>query len=360
MEQIKKIVFADSNLFNTRASHSYNEDSNSSFSISIIVGLVSPNGTQVSSYGNISNSNPTKVDGNTIFDIASISKTFVATILEDMVNQGLVSLDDPVEKFMPRDNVTIPSYDGNKITLENLATHTSGMPDFPSGWIRNHSYTTQQVYDFISNTTLATKSGAKASYSDIGMGLLGHILSLRSGLSFDQLVKERILNLLDMDSTGIRICDSKLSVPKNIESKYAQDHITGKEVGLEFVPETIQSAGSMYSSTNDMLKYLSVNLGLIQSKISDSIKETQSIRHPFGQSSENKVLEDYVGSGWMVTTDFGKEVIWHTGSIDGFTSIIEFNPSKQIGVVVLCGCDYNDFSTQDMVNLIIPFLLFHK
>jgi CubicO group peptidase (beta-lactamase class C family) len=59
------------------------------------------------------------------------------------------------------------------------------VPDFPVGWVRNHSYTTQQVYDFISNTTLSNEPGTNANYSDIGMGLLGHVFSLMSGVSFD-------------------------------------------------------------------------------------------------------------------------------------------------------------------------------
>ena len=224
--------------------------------------------------------------------------------------------------------MVVPSYNGHKITLEHLATHTSGLPDFPAGWIRNQSYTTQQVYDFVSNATLSSKPGIKANYSDIGMGILGHILSLRAGVSFDQLVKDRILNVLAMDSTGMRINSSGISVPEDIKSRYAKGHIAGKEVNLEFIPETIQSAGAMYSTANDLLKYLSANIGLIQTKLKDSIQETHLIRHSFGQSSDNKSLKDYIGLGWTITTDFGKEVIWHTGSIDGYTSIIGFNPSK--------------------------------
>ena len=119
-----------------------------------------------------------------------------------MANQGLINLNDPIEKYLPTDKVIIPSFNGDKITLEHLVTHTSGLPDFPAGWIRNHSYTTQQVYDFVSNTTLASKPGTKANYSDNGMGILGHILSLKAGVSFDQLVKDRILNVLGTNSTG--------------------------------------------------------------------------------------------------------------------------------------------------------------
>ncbi|HKU83754.1 MAG TPA: serine hydrolase domain-containing protein, partial [Candidatus Nitrosocosmicus sp.] len=224
----------------------------SNIAVPIVVGIITPNGTQVSGYGNISNFNPTRVDGNTVFDIASISKTFVAVILADMVNQGLVNLNDTIEMYLPVDSVTVPSFDGHKITLESLATHTSGLPDFPVGWIRNHSYTPQQVYDFISNTNLTGIPGTKSSYSDIGMGLLGHILSLKSGVSFDQLVRDRILNVLGMDSTGMRIKSSEISVPDDIKSRFAQGHIAGKVVNLEFIPDTIQSAGAMYSTANDL------------------------------------------------------------------------------------------------------------
>ena len=360
LEQFKEIGFDHAPSSNSSSSYNSNAVSNSSISMPIVVGIVSPEGTQVSGYGNTSNFNPTKVDGNTVFDIASISKTFVAIILADMVNQGLVNLNDPIEKYLPVDNIAVPSYNGHKITLEDLATHTSGLPDFPTGWIRNHSYTTQQVYDFVSNTSLSNKPGTKPNYSDIGMGLLGHILSLRAGVSFDQLVKDRILNVLAMESTGMRMNISGVSVPVDIKPRYATGHIAGKEVNLEFIPEIIQSAGAMYSSTNDLLKYLSANIGLIQTKISDVIQETHPIRHSFGQSSENKSLKDYIGLGWTVTTDFGKEVIWHTGSIDGYTSIIGFNPNKQIGLVILCGCNHDDFSSQEMINLVIPFLLYYE
>jgi hypothetical protein len=158
IEQFKEIVFDHPSSSNSSSSSANTSSvSNSSISMPIVVGIVSPDGTQISGYGNISNFNSTMVDGNAVFDIAYISKTFVAIILADMVNQGLVKLNDPIEKYLPVGNVTVPSYNGHKITLEDLATHTSGLPDFPTGWIRNHSYTTQEVYDFVSNTTLSGK-----------------------------------------------------------------------------------------------------------------------------------------------------------------------------------------------------------
>ena len=255
LEKFKEIVYGNPTYNNTFFPNN-NIKPDWSNSIPIVVGIVSPNGTQVSGYGNISKINPTVVDGNTVFDIASISKTFVAIILADMVNQGLLNLNDPLEKYLPADKITVPSFNGHKITLEHLATHTSGLPDFPTGWIRNHSYTTQQVYDFVSSTTLSSNPGTEANYSDIGMGILGHILSLKAGVSFDQLLQDRILKVLAMNSTGMRMNTTAVSVSEEIKSRYAQGHIAGKEVSLELVPETIQSAGAMYSTANDLLKYL--------------------------------------------------------------------------------------------------------
>ena len=79
----------------------------------------------------MSNANHITVNKDTIFAIGSITKVFTTILLADMVNRGLVNLDDPIEKYLPT-SVKVPTYNGQKITLENLATHTSGLSEFPS------------------------------------------------------------------------------------------------------------------------------------------------------------------------------------------------------------------------------------
>src|SRR6476619_4569547 len=278
---------------------------------------------------------------NTIFDTASIKKKFTTTLLADMVKQGLVNLDDPIKMYLPT-NVNVPTYNGHEITLEDLATHTSGLSDFPAGWIRNHTYNTWQVYDFLSNATLQSEPGTKANYSDFGMGLLGHILSLRAGVPYAQLVKDRILNVLGMNSTAIILSDT-------LKSRLAKGHIGGKEVNLEFIPEAIQPAGALHSTANDLLKYLAANIGLIHTSISDLIQETHLIRHeypqeldPFQFPSDKTLSASYIGLGWFIETNLGTEVIQHSGGIDGYSTLIGFNPTKQEGVVILCSCDGRD------------------
>ena len=342
--------------------------SNSSIPVSIVVGVISPNGTQVSGYGNISKANNTTVDRNTIFNIGSITKTFVGILLMDMVNQGLVKLDDPLEKYLPA-NVTVPTFQGHKITLEDLVTHTSGLPYWPPGWCDPtcwNNYTTQEVYQFLSNSSLANKPGTQDDYSNIGMGMLGQALSLRAGMPLDQLIKERILDVLGMNSTGMAMNATSISVPKDDESRFAKGHMAGNESDLVFLPQEVRAAGAMYSTVNDMLKYLSANMGLIDTKLNDAMQESRAIRHSVSEfqtsfvdpSGHKSPVLGYVGSDWNIQTDLGKKIIWRNGGIDGYSSLIAFNPDKQLGVAILCSCHFADVPPIEIISTAMTFLVY--
>ena len=193
------------------------------------------------------------------------------------------------------------------------------------------------------------------------MGLLGHILSIRAGVPYAQLVKDRILSVLGMDSTGISMNSTAIILSDSLKSRLAKGHIGGKEVNLEFVPEAIQGAGALHSTANDLLKYLSANMGLIHTSINDIIQETHLIRLEYPQApslhfdsiTNNKSLSaSYVGLGWFIDTNLGTEVIQHSGGIDGYSSFIGFNPTKQEGVVLLCSCEAKDMPSPVIESLI--------
>jgi serine-type D-Ala-D-Ala carboxypeptidase/endopeptidase len=163
------------------------------------------------SFGNMSKSHNIPVNESTIFHIGSITKAFTTLLLADMVKQGIVNLNDPIEKYLPT-GVRVPDYKGHKITIEELATHTSGLPEFPSNYgvflpkarildpnYNPNNYTAKQLYQALSNFTLTSEPGSKYRYSNFGLGLLGHILSLKAGgIPYEQLVTEKILNVLGM------------------------------------------------------------------------------------------------------------------------------------------------------------------
>jgi len=165
---------------------------------------VDPDGTRIFSFGNMSTAHNVPVNQNTFFNIGSITKTFTTLLLADMVEQGLVNLNDPVEKFLPP-SVKVPQFNGKKITLEDLAAHTSGLPEWPSNvWLNNTvgdinpNYNATQLYQALSETNLTREPGVQVQYSSFGIGL-GHVLSLKSdGIPYQELVKDRILNVLGM------------------------------------------------------------------------------------------------------------------------------------------------------------------
>ena len=112
----------------------------------IVVGIVDRDGTQFYSHGKISNAINATVDQNTIFAIGSNTKVFTTILLAQMVEDGLIKLNDPIDKYLPS-NVIVPQYKGHKITIEDLATHTSGLPEFPSNYCSSFAISNAQTLD---------------------------------------------------------------------------------------------------------------------------------------------------------------------------------------------------------------------
>src|SRR5882672_2006871 len=98
--------------------------------VGIVAGVVEPDGRRVVAYGNLANGDPRTLDGDTIFEIGSVSKVFTSLALADMVHRSEVSLDDPAATYLPQ-NVKMPERSGKSITLLDLSTHTSGLPPLP-------------------------------------------------------------------------------------------------------------------------------------------------------------------------------------------------------------------------------------
>lgn len=296
----------------------------------IVIGFIGINGTSVYSFGNISESNNRPVNGNTLFNIDSITKTFTTLALAYMVNQGIIKLSDPIEKYLPS-NVTVPQFNGIKITIEDLATHTSGLPYIPSNiWINNTigdlntDYNLTRMYQALSNTTLTREPGTKFEYSDFGMGFLGHILtSQEGGMSYEQVIKNRILNVLDMNDTKITLSEN------DIKDRFPMGHQNGSEIKTPQIPDVLAGAGSFHSTSNDMSIYLSANLGLLHTTLDYSIQLQQLIRHA-GTIANPMNYSEYVALSWRVLTDLGTEVIAHKGAIDGWNSFIGFIPQSKL------------------------------
>ena len=244
-----------------------------------------------------------------------------------MVKQGIINLDDPIEKYLPAD-VKVPQFNGHKITLENLASHTSGLPEWPSNiWLNNivgnlnPNYNENLLYQALSNTTLTREPGLQFQYSTFGLGLLGHLLSIKAGVPYEQLVKDRVLDVLGMNDTKITLSYN------DIKNRSPVGHEGGKDVITPIIPAVLEGGGKLRSTANDMLKYASANLGFLHSKLDGAIELQHLIRHSAINANPMNYSE-YAALGWRVLTNFGSETLSHTGSINGWNAFVGFTPDK--------------------------------
>jgi len=279
----------------------------------------------------------------TLYGIGSVTKSFTALGIMQLVEEGKIRLDDSVEKFLPLKLESL----GVPVTIHHLLTHSSGIPDlayaeaFLSGvlgygdaWLPVS--TAEDVIAFMhdANDWAVSKPGERFFYLNEGYVLLGQIISKLSGLTYEEYVQQRILRPLRMDRTFFLKADVER------ESDRATPYITdkeGKHLPSVF-PYGISSDGGLISNVVDLSNYLKMcfNQGEF---------EGQNLvdRQTFEKIVTSHILEpsetfgkDAYGYGWEIIPNFyGYKLINHSGSVMVHTAHIAYLPERRIGVSVL-------------------------
>ena len=180
-----------------------------------------------------------------------------------MVVHGEVKLSDPVSKYLP-ESVHMPTRNGKQITLLDLATHHSGLPRMPSNFV--DGYTDAQLYDFLSNYTLTRDPGAKSDYSNLGVGLLGHVLALKAGMDYDTLLRTRITGPLNMNDTAM--------VPTaEMQQNLAPGHDDKLRPAPSLIMEVMAFAGAIRSDADDILTFVAWNMGFTKTPLETAMKK---------------------------------------------------------------------------------------
>ncbi|MEM7602101.1 MAG: serine hydrolase domain-containing protein, partial [Verrucomicrobiota bacterium] len=199
------------------------------------------------------------IDEHSLFEIGSITKTFTGVLLADQVLRGNVKLDDPITKFLP-DLTTVSEFDLSSVSLVDLATHTSGFPRLPSNLEEGSEpdnpyahYTNERLYKYLASFTADDfEEPGKMSYSNLGIGLLGHLLELATGKTYEELLAEVILVPLKMEETYFQ--RSTDAIPETANGRFATGHRAGKTVS-HWQIDALGGAGAIVSSASDMLRY---------------------------------------------------------------------------------------------------------
>lgn len=288
--------------------------------VGIVVGLVDERGSRIVSCGKMDNGTALEVNGDTIFNIRSMTCTFTGLLLQDMIERGEMKLDDPVAKYLPK-LVKMPTRNGKEITLRHLVAETSGIESAISNLDPKRAdnpladYTIEKMYAFLSGYKLTCDPGAKHEHGGVAMGLLGDVIALKAGTNYESLVVDRICWPLKMDST-------RFTLAPELKARFATGHnqfgyaVPTVDMGV------LMPLGGLRSTANDMLKFISANLGLMPTGLTPLMEKNVMI-----------MGFDPLGSG----------IIHLSGGGFGFRSYACYDKTRRRGVVVLS----NVFNSED-------------
>jgi CubicO group peptidase (beta-lactamase class C family) len=312
-------------------------------SIGLAVAIVTPTNTTIMAFGRASLASGAGTRGDTLFEIGSITKTFTGLALAREIERGTLRLDQPLQELLPP-GVVLPAA-ARGVTLQQLATHSSGFPRMPARWslLRGVGmllfgsdpyvgYTEADLLEDVSTVKVRSKPGTKSNYSNFGMVLLGHLLAAKAGLSYETLVQREICLPLAMNDTTVTIEPAQAS---RVAQGYRAVLRCGPAVLVLpsdpwFANNPLGGAGALRSTATDMLAYLLANMRPEGSPLEPALRASH--RELFRENSRSAL-----GMNWFRTRNrqLRQTLIWHNGATGGFRSFIGFTEDSRFGVLIL-------------------------
>ena len=289
----------------------------------VIMGQIINGKSEFAAAGRMSQKGPL-VDQNTLFEIGSITKVFTGVILADTVLQKKAALSDPISMYLPEG--TLPENSQlSKITLLELATHTSGLPRLPNDLFEDgdsdnpyHHYTREKLFKYLATFDKNDfgESG-KYLYSNLGFGLLGEILAHINNTTYSELLQETILNPLNMRNTFVQV--SPDTAASHLKDKLAVGHNKGNPTA-HWSFKVFAGAGGIVSSANDLLIFANAQW--------DS-KATVRLKNAFKLASQK--YTEKMGLGWQITP----KGLSHDGGTGGFSAQLDISVADKTAKVSL-------------------------
>ena len=264
----------------------------------------------------------TPVTPETVFEIGSITKQFTATCIMLLAQDGKLSVDEPVSRYLPG---TPPSW--SKITLRHLLTHTSGITTYTAldGFELTRHLTQAQFIAKIGALPLDFPPGDRFAYCNTGFNLLGYVIENVSGQSYWIFLQTRILGPLEMTATTNR--EPRNLLPGRASGYELNEH--GQFINRDSDLTDVFSAGALVSTVGDLAKWHTALSA--ESLLSATSKEQMWSPTRLNDGS----LHQY-GFAWWLSTIQGHRRIGHTGETSGFNASLERFPDDQLAIIVLC------------------------
>jgi CubicO group peptidase (beta-lactamase class C family) len=317
----------------------------------MIVGVLLPDGsTHFFGYGATDQSTNKKPDADTLFAVGSLSKGFLGDLAAVLVDEGVLSWNDTLGELLPAETRLSP--DAKKITLLQLATHTSGLPLQPTTfqtfrYLLEYLFTGENMYrhldsDYVFNYLSDFKAPAQvtAQYSNFGYGILGYVIQRRTGQSLDALLAQKVSSPLGLENTGY--VPNALPAHANRASGHVGDQpkfkLRGEPMPDWQFPDLMRGSAGVYSNAKDLLKLAAAHLHGEQSRLNHALADTLQVR--FRRPVDAHAI------AWFANEIEGQHIIYQVGMVSGFSSYIGLDVKRGMAVVVL----QNSFNWTDHVG----------
>lgn len=291
----------------------------------LVIGIEDDHSLVVVGYGRTSETDGRVPDGRTVFEIGSISKVLTGALLVDAVQRGERRLDEPVTALLP-DGVALQSK-GRPITLVDLTGHFSGLPYLPSNFLPSDSanpfldYGEEKLFAFLHDYILSRAPGESYEYSNLAPGLLGHLLARSTGLTYEQLLRQRVCEPLGLHDTTTRRPEPP--------TRLAAPHTIDNEPGASWDFAALAGCGAVRSTALDLLRFAAANVDG-GTDLRDALRTMHEPR--------NTVILGFrsVAIAWHVDQKDSSTRIWHNGQTGGYHSFLGVELETRRRVVLLC------------------------
>lgn len=304
------------------------------------------------SFGYADKENKIKATPNTLYTIASISKTFTATGIMKLAESGKIDLDADVEVYLDTLKLKYYTKSSNKVTCRNLLSHTSGLPMHFNYYYDDDILPLPDIIQTIDKYAfIVNPPSSKYNYANLGYGILGKVITETTGKSFNNYMTEEIFSPMGMTQTT-------LDISSKTKNKLAKRYdIKGNLIPFSFAdaPGSANVSTTLEDLTHFGMFHLDIDSGNSSSLLSNkTILSMQQKQYPDNSNGRNTY-----GLGWFINDkDYKYKMVYHAGGMDGVDAMIRLVPEKNIVVVAISNqyTEYTHQITEEILLEMIPDL----
>jgi len=282
------------------------------------------------------------VTGDTVFRLASVSKTFSAELAAMMVAEGKFSFDDKLSKYVPDFHLKTPGH-ARQLKLDHILSHTTGMTPNAYDNMLEDGWSLSKILPRFKRLKPMCKPGSCYGYQNIAYSFIGPVIEKTSGESFEYLMAKRIFEPLGMKDSSVGLEGYLASANRAAPHVLTRSGWYRTSVKPNYY--TVAPAAGVNASIMDMAKWVRAQMGynrdILSPKLLSTVtkKRVQTRREMRKRMWRPHLSNAYYGYGWRIYEIGGEDIVMHGGGVSGFRSLIAYSKEREIGIVMLMNAE---------------------